>query len=311
MNSSTRPPALRVDGLTKSYRGATVVDRVTFAVPEGSVCGLVGPNGAGKTTVMAMLLGLVRPSAGDGEVLGQNLRHPHAYLSRVGALIEAPAFHTGLTGAENLRLLARLGRKPATEIPALIDLVGLAGRADKRYGEFSLGMKQRLGIAAALLGDPDLVVLDEPTNGVDPQGMRDIRRIVREIACQGRTVLVSSHLLGELEAVCDHLVVLDRGGCRYAGPLHSLGEGHESALVVRSAAPLERLATVLRAADLAVVVDADADVVRVAVGDDAQVGAEQVNRTAYDAGIVLTELRPQSHSLEDRVLDLVGAGAGS
>lgn len=309
MNTSTVPAAIQVDGLTKRYGRSVAVDRVTFTVPEGSVCGLVGPNGAGKTTVMAMLLGLVRPSDGEGQVLGQDVHRPRAFLPRVGALIEAPAFHSGLSGSDNLRLLARLGRKRADPIPDLLDLVGLAGRADKKYGEFSLGMKQRLGIAAALLGDPDLVVLDEPTNGVDPQGMRDIRGIVREIAAQGRTVLVSSHLLGELEAVCDHLVVLDRGGCRYTGPLHSLGTDLESGLVVRSGAPAERLATALRTAGLTVVVDGDA--VRVKVDADAVALAERVNRTAHAAGIVLTELRHQSQSLEDRVLELVGAGAGS
>lgn len=309
MNAHTAPAAVQVDGLTKRYGRSVVVDRVTFGVPQGSICGLVGPNGAGKTTVMSMLLGLVRPSSGRAEVLGHDVRRPRAFLPRVGALIEAPAFHPGLSGVENLRLLTRLGQKNADEVSGLLDLVGLGDRGQKKYGEFSLGMKQRLGIAAALLGDPDLVVLDEPTNGVDPQGMRDIRGIVREIASQGRTVLVSSHLLGELEAVCDHLVVLDKGGCRYAGPLHSLGAGLESALVVRSAAPVEHLAAVLRAGGLTVAVDADT--VRVGADSESAVLAEHVNSTAHAAGIVLTELRHQPQSLEDRVLELVGAGASS
>lgn len=306
MTTDSAPPAVEVRGLTKAYGRRTVVDSVTFDVPAGAVSGLIGPNGAGKTTVMAMLLGLVRPTGGSAKVLGHPLGRTQTYLSRVGALIEAPAFHPGLAGRENLRHLARLGRHDTAEIPGLVRLVGLSGRDDDRYGHYSLGMKQRLGIAAALLGDPDLVVLDEPTNGVDPQGMRDIRAIVREIAREGRTVLVSSHLLGELEAVCDHLVVLDRGGCRYAGPLEELGADDGSLLVARSTAPAGDLARLLRAADI----PASATDGRVEIscaGTDLVALAERANATAHAGGVVLTELRPTYQSLEEKVLELVGA----
>lgn len=306
MTTDSGPPAVQVRGLTKTYGRRTVVDAVTFDVPAGAVSGLIGPNGAGKTTVMAMLLGLVRPTSGTAQVLGRGIARPQDYLDRVGALIEAPAFHTGLTGAENLRHLARLGGHDRSGIGELVELVGLSGREDDRYGTYSLGMKQRLGIAAALLGDPELVVLDEPTNGVDPQGMRDIRRIVREIAGQGRTVLVSSHLLGELEAVCDHLVVLDRGGCRYAGPLDGLGADDGGSLVARAAVPADQLTALLRAADLPAR-SRDGSVEIDCAGTDLTDLAQRVNIAAYSGGVVLTELHPSHQSLEDRVLELVGS----
>src|SRR3954447_16420979 len=167
-------PALSVSKLTKRYGDRTVVDDLAIELPRGVVAGFVGPNGAGKTTTMAMLLGLVRPSAGGGHVLGDPLGRPGAYLPRVGALIESPAFYPSLTGAENLRVFATVGGHDLARIPALVDQVGLSGGGDDRYRSYSLGMKQRLGIAAALLGDPQLLILDEPANGLDPEGVREM-----------------------------------------------------------------------------------------------------------------------------------------
>ncbi len=162
-------------GLTKRYGDRVAVDHLDIEVPSGVVAGFVGPNGAGKTTTMAMLLGLVRPTAGTGTVLGASIDEPAAYLHEVGALIESPAFYPSLTGAENLRMFATVGRHDTASIPALLDEVGLGDRGDDRYRSYSLGMKQRLGIAAALLGDPKLLILDEPANGLDPQGVREMR----------------------------------------------------------------------------------------------------------------------------------------
>src|SRR5262245_49268361 len=172
------PPAIEVTGLTKRYGSRTAVDGLDLELPHGVVAGFVGPNGSGKTTTMAMLLGLVRPTAGTGTVLGEPIDRPARYLHRVGALIETPAFYPSLTGRENLRLLATVGRHDAASIDGLLDTVGLAERGDDRVRGYSLGMKQRLGIAAALLGDPELLVLDEPTNGLDPQGVREMRALV-------------------------------------------------------------------------------------------------------------------------------------
>src|SRR5215211_2485033 len=224
--------ALSVTGLTKRYGDRTVVDNLDIELPSGVVAGFVGPNGAGKTTTMAMLLGLVRPSAGTGSVLGASIADPAAYLPRVGALIESPAFYPSLSGAENLRVFATVAGHDPSTIPTLLDRVGLAARGDDRYRSYSLGMKHRLGIAAALLGEPELLILDEPANGLDPQGVREMRALVASLAGTGRTVLVSSHDLSELEQVCDWLVLIDTGRSLYQGPTRDLLDGATGGLTV-------------------------------------------------------------------------------
>ena len=213
-----RPPALSTEKLSKRYGGRLAVDNLDLEVPAGVVAGFIGPNGAGKTTTMAMLLGLVTPTAGGGTVLGASLNDPASYLGRVGALIETPAFWPGLSGVENLRVLATLGGHDPSRIPEVLALVGLDERGADRFGAYSLGMKQRLGIAAALLGDPELLVLDEPTNGLDPAGINEMRRFILELADGRRTVLVSSHILSELEHISDWLIVIDEGSLLYQGP---------------------------------------------------------------------------------------------
>ncbi len=299
--------AIVVDRLTKRYGDRVAVDRLTFAVPHGVVAGLVGPNGAGKTTLMAMLLGLVRPSDGTATVLGHPLERPGDFLGRVGALIETPAFHPAVSGADNLRALAILGRQPSRNIPELIELVGLAGRGDDRYGAYSLGMKQRLGIAAALLGDPELVILDEPTNGLDPVGMQDMRTLIGTIAAQGRTVLVSSHLLSELEQVCDWLVVIDRGGLVHLGPPETLAGTDRLVLRPLDGSRVDDLAALAGSSGLPTTANDGTLFVTLDDGVDAmQLGAE-INRRAHTAGIVLAELHHQRADLESRYLHLVNA----
>ena len=216
----TTHDAVVVDGLTKRYGDRAAVDHLSFSVPAGAVAGLIGPNGAGKTTIMAMLLGLVQPDERHRpRCSATRSSRPADYLGRVGALIERPGVPPGRVGhRQPARRSPCWPASPPDDIAELIDLVGLTGRGDDRYGAYSLGMKQRLGIAAALLGDPDLVILDEPTNGLDPMGMQDIRDLIGEIAGDGRTVIVSSHLLSELEQVCDWLIVIDRGGLVHLGP---------------------------------------------------------------------------------------------
>jgi ABC-2 type transport system ATP-binding protein len=211
MRAMNPSPAVVVRGLTKRYGSRTVVDRLDFEIPAGAVAGLIGPNGAGKTTILRMLLGLVRPDGGTGTVVGQPITTPAAYLPSVGALVEAPAFYPGLSGARNLAVYATLAGIAPSRVPIVLERLGLADRT------YSLGMRQRLGIAAALLGDPALVVLDEPTNGLDPAGIRDMRGIIRSICADGRTVLVTSHLLTEVQQVCDWLVVINRGQRRFEG----------------------------------------------------------------------------------------------
>jgi ABC-2 type transport system ATP-binding protein len=217
MRGMNTPPAVVVHGLTKRYGSRTVVDRLDFEIPPGTVAGLIGPNGAGKTTILRMLLGLVHPDGGTGAVNGRPITAPAAYLPSVGALVEGPAFYPGLSGARNLAVFATLAGIDRSRVPVVLERLGLADRATDAYRTYSLGMRQRLGIAAALLGDPALVVLDEPTNGLDPAGIREMRGIIRSINEDGRTVLVTSHLLNEVQQVCDWLVVINAGRRRFEG----------------------------------------------------------------------------------------------
>ncbi|WP_446664299.1 ABC transporter ATP-binding protein [Flexivirga sp. B27] len=301
-----------VEGLTKKYGRRAVVDDVDLHLAAGSITGLIGPNGAGKTTIMSMLLGLVRPSAGRGTVLGHDLSRPAAYLPQVGALIEGPAFFGNLSGRGNLDYFARLAGHDRSGIPDVLDLVGLQGREGDSFSSYSLGMKQRLGIGAALLGDPQLVILDEPTNGVDPAGMRDIRAMVRRIAADGRTVLISSHLLAELEHICDRVIVLDQGGLRYSGPLTELPTSRAEVILLRGAgrADDEALHRMLSGEGLTVERRADGFAVEVGEVDPVKL-AGRLNRRAAEHGVHLVEVHHQKQSLEDRVLDLVGTGSRS
>jgi len=291
------PPAVEIDGLTKRYGDRVAVDRLTVQIPRGVVAGFIGPNGAGKTTTMAMLLGLLRPTSGDGTVLGEPIQHPERYLGRVGALLEGPALWPALNSVENLRVLARLGGHDQRRIPEVLDLVGLGARSGDRFGRYSLGMKQRLGIAAALLGDPELLILDEPTNGLDPAGISDMRDLIARAAADDRTVLVSSHLLSELEQICDWLMIIERGRLVYAGEAAALGAHTEILLGPAEPADLLALAEVVAAAgheagsigeQLVVPID----------GADPRAAAASLNRAAAAAGIVLAELHVRRPTLE-------------
>jgi ABC-2 type transport system ATP-binding protein len=204
-------PAIRALGLTKCYGGKTAVDDLSFSVRPGRVTGFLGPNGAGKSTTMRLVLGLERPDAGTANVCGRPYAELETPLRQVGAMLEARSFHPGRSGRGHLRCLAQSQALPARRVQEVIDLVGLQDAADRRTGVYSLGMAQRLGIAAALLGDPPVLVLDEPVNGLDPEGVRWIRSLLKGLAAEGRTVLVSSHLMNEMAVTADHLLILGRG----------------------------------------------------------------------------------------------------
>jgi ABC-2 type transport system ATP-binding protein len=302
-----RPAALVSNGLSKRYGRRLAVDALSIEVPSGVVAGFIGPNGAGKTTTMAMLLGLVRPTAGTATVLGASVEHPASYLGRVGALIEAPSFWPGLSGVENLRVLATLGGHDQSRIPEVLDLVGLGGRGSDRFGQYSFGMKQRLGIAAALLGDPALLVLDEPTNGLDPAGINEMREFIRSVGDGERTVLVSSHILSELEQVCDWLIVIDRGSLVYQGPTQGfLGEASTViALAPEHIDDLERLAALARADGHEPRQEGAELFVPVANGDAREM-ALALNKAAIAQDIVLAELHVRRPSLESQYLSIVG-----
>ncbi|HUR84514.1 MAG TPA: ATP-binding cassette domain-containing protein [Solirubrobacteraceae bacterium] len=309
MTTTQDPPAVTLRAVTKRYGERAAVDDLTIDVPAGVVAGFVGPNGAGKTTTMAMLLGLVRPTAGGGTVLGEPLGDPAAYLGRVGALIEGPAFYGGLTGAQNLAVLATAGGHDTVEIPRLLDLVGLGARGDDRFRSYSFGMKQRLGIAGALLGDPRLLILDEPINGLDPAGVHEMRGLIARLSSADRTVLVSSHVLAELEQVCDWLIVIDNGRLVYQGPADELLGRTGGRLVLapehpRDLARLDELVAATghdgRSTGDHVEIDCDAT--------DPRALAAAMNRAAGAGGIVLAELRVTRTTLEDRYLTMVNGG---
>ena len=299
-------PAVSLTALTKRYGSRVAVEDLTIDVPAGVVAGFVGPNGAGKTTTMAMLLGLVTPTSGEGSVLGGALGDPGSYLGEVGALIEGPAFYPALTGERNLAVLATAGGHDRAQIPSLLALVGLADRGDDRVRGYSFGMKQRLGIAAALLGDPRLLILDEPINGLDPAGVHEMRGLIGRLAGGGRTVLVSSHVLAELEQVCDWLIAIDEGRLVFQGPADDLLDRTGATLVLapEHSTDLERLRALVAAAGHDVRVAGDA--LELAAGDaDPRTIAAALNRAASGEGIVLAELRVARTSLEDRYLSMM------
>jgi len=299
--------ALTTERLTKRYGSRVAVNELNLEIPAGVVAGFIGPNGAGKTTTMAMLLGLVAPTAGTATVLGSSLDDPASYIGRVGALIETPAFWPGLTGAENLRVLATLGGHDPRRIRELLGVVGLGGRGGDRFGQYSLGMKQRLGIAAALLGDPELLVLDEPTNGLDPAGINEMRQFILELADGERTVLVSSHILSELEHISDWLIVINDGSLLYQGPTEGfLGRVPTViSLAPEDVGDLDRLASLVQADgheprrdELGLTVPVDEP--------EARSVAAAINKAAVTQGIVLAELHTRRPSLESQYLAAIG-----
>ena len=289
-------------GLGKVYgRRVTAVQGLHLSIHQGEVYGLLGPNGAGKTTTLRMLLGLVRPTSGSGSLMGCPLGAP-AGLERVGALIETPAFYPHLSGRHNLLGLARLARVAPARVDAVLHQVDLENRADDRFATYSLGMKQRLGIAAALLKDPRLLVLDEPTNGLDPQGRVEMRRLVRSLGQGSRTVLVSSHLLEDVEQVCDRVGVLNGGRLIEEKPVAEL-RGPRSLLV--RGEPAERVQRVLEGLFGPQSVSCRDGAFLVAA--DPAAAGELARRLVAD-GVELAELRPEQRSLEEAFLELTGTG---
>ncbi len=307
-NGST---AIHVQGLTKRYGSLTAVSDLSIEVPPGVTAGFIGPNGAGKTTTLRMLLGLVRPTGGTGTVLGRPIQDPASYLGRVGGLIEGPAFHPALSGRRNLEVLATLGGHDVAEIPSLLRDVGLGSRGDHPYRTYSHGMKQRLGIAGALLGGPDLLLLDEPTDGLDPAGIREMREFIGGLSDTNRTIFVSSHLLAEVEQVCDWLVMIDEGRLVYQGPTADLLASAVTSLSIAPRDPrdLDALRTLLVSGGYSVSGDQHRLAVAVDNADPVDLAAD-INRSTMEGGIVLVELRHVREGLEDRYLSMVGVNGG-
>jgi ABC-2 type transport system ATP-binding protein len=287
-------PAIEAAGLTRHYGSVIAVDDLSFSVREAAVTGFLGPNGAGKTTTLRMILSLARPTAGHATVMGRPYTELEQPAHTVGANLEVAGAHPGRSGRDHLRALAAMARLPRSRVDEVLRLVDLQAAAGRRAGKYSLGMRQRLGLAATLLGDPQVLILDEPANGLDPQGIRWLRDFLRGMAAEGRTVLVSSHVLAEVAQTVDDVVVIHRGRLVEQGPVARLTAGGH--VIVRSPRP-DELRAALERAGLSVTVDGP--VLAVDAGDPARVGD-----LAFEAGVPLHELTTRATSLEEAFLEL-------
>ena len=296
------PPVIVANDLVKRFSNDVVaVNHLSFDVTAGSVVGFVGPNGSGKTTTIRLLLGLIKPTSGTGTVLGHSIQHPERYLPDIGPLIEEPAFYPNLSGRKNLLVQCRLRGIPADRIGPALAAVGLEEAADRTAGTYSLGMRKRLAIAGALIPNPKLLILDEPANGLDPMGIRDVRQLLRHLADQGRTVFVSSHLLSEVEQACDSVVVIQKGRMVFQGPLDELLATEEAELVVAAEDPGDHLAVRKICGEAGHPAEQRGD--RIYVRAPASFAAE-LNRACMDAGVTLVELRRERLDLERVFFDL-------
>ena len=300
MNAETEY-VIETKDLTKRYGDVLAVDTLSLRVARGGVFGFLGPNGSGKTTTMGMLLGLVHPTSGEARIFGDPARHP-ATLRQVGAMVETPTFYPYLSGRANLTYFQGVKQRGAkADIARLLELVDLGKRADSKFSTYSLGMKQRLGIACALLGDPQLVFLDEPTNGLDPAGVVEVRELIRELGRGSRTVILSSHLLAETELVCDNVAVLSRGKLIAQGTIQELLRSHDTTRIrttddTHARTVLAELTWIesVRAEDGHLLVEAPAERVW-------EIGRDLAKRDIY-----LHELTPLHRSLEEFFMDVTG-----
>lgn len=301
---------LTVESLTKEFGSVRAVDDLSFTVAPGRVTGFLGPNGAGKTTTLRCLLGLVSPTSGRTLIAGRAYRDLPDPTHTVGASLEASGFHPGRTARDHLRILARAGGVEPSRVDVVLDQVGLADAANRRAGGFSLGMRQRLALASALLGDPDVLVLDEPANGLDPEGIAWLRQFLRYLAAEpsptapeGRTILVSSHVLAEVEQTVDDVVIIARGRLVTAGSLADLVAGGDTYVLVRTPQS-DQLGDALRAALSNVLVQPHGDALRITGAP-----APEIGRIALAAGVELHELTPQRTDLEDLFIRLTSGAA--
>jgi ABC-2 type transport system ATP-binding protein len=286
---------IQATDLSKKYSRLTAVDRISFNVEAGQVFGFLGPNGSGKTTTIGMLLGIIAPDGGDIRLFDQyGLGDLHVARSRIGATLETPNFYPYLSGRENLKVVARIKEADDSAIDRALEEVGLTSRAADRFAKYSLGMKQRLAIAGAMLGEPDLVILDEPANGLDPAGMRDIRDIIRTLADRGKTIFVSSHLLHEIEQTCTHVAIVKKGHIVLQGSLDSLIAG--TTVAVMRAADNQRLRAAVAGypGHVSSTIERDDVIVELATPDLAD-----LNRFLTAQDIFVSCLTPRRQSLED------------
>jgi ABC-2 type transport system ATP-binding protein len=298
---------VETSGLTKRFGDRVAVDAVDLRIPRGSAFGYLGPNGAGKTTLIRMLLGLTRATSGTMHLLGRPVPAERAAaLARVGAIVEEPRFHGHLTGRENLAVIAAAREPEAHDrIDGALARTGLSQRADERVKRYSLGMRQRLGVARSLLADPELLILDEPTNGLDPAGMREFREMIRGFVAEGRTVLLSSHLLDEVEKICDAVAIVDRGRVVAQGPIADLARGGAQTILIATSDEERALALFSESRAVASAVP-EADGIRVSLTPEVetQAAADELARRLVFAGLAIRRFEPARASLEQRFLEI-------
>jgi len=289
---------LTLDHLSKDFHGLRAVNQVSFAIEKGNVYGILGPNGSGKSTTLGIVLNVVNKTGGNYSWFGGSV-NTHKALEKVGAIIERPNFYPYLTAYENLKIVATIKKVSPTKINEKLELVGLLERKNSTFRTFSLGMKQRLAIASALLNDPEILILDEPTNGLDPQGIRQIRDIIREIANRGTTILLASHLLDEVEKVCSHVVVLKKGTMLYCGSVNGMTASDGFFL---DSDDNDKLKSILTSHPSVYKIENQDN--KILVYLKAPLEAKELNRLIFDNYITLTHLVKRNHSLEEQFLQI-------
>lgn len=290
---------LTINGLDKKFGKVHAVKNVSFEIKKGNVYGILGPNGSGKSTTLGIILNVVNKTSGSYSWFGGTME-THEALKKVGAIIERPNFYPYMSAYDNLKLVCKIKGAPLHKIYEKLELVGLLDRKDSKFRTFSLGMKQRLAIASALLNDPEILILDEPTNGLDPQGIRQIRDIIRQIASLGTTILLASHLLDEVEKVCSHVVVLRKGVILYTGTVNGM-IANEGFFEIEAQDNASLKAVLAQHPDIEKLEESDG---RLFVYPSRQVDAAELNRFLFDKGICLSHLAHRKHSLEEQFLQL-------
>lgn len=290
---------LAITNLTKKFGSLTAVDNLSFTIEKGNVYGILGSNGSGKSTTLGIVLNVVNKTAGDFKWFNGNTS-THEALKKVGAIIERPNFYPYMTAVQNLQLVCKIKEVSEEKIAEKLQLVGLLDRKDSKFSTFSLGMKQRLAIASALLNDPEILILDEPTNGLDPQGIHQIREIIKKIAANGTTILLASHLLDEVEKVCSHVVILRKGVSLYSGSVDAMNASH--GFITMQSNSLELLESTLQDSPKFGTVKREGDFVIAYLNEP--MDASELNRFLAEKGIFLSHLVKRKESLEEQFLQL-------
>ncbi len=290
---------LTINNLTKKFGSLTAVDNLSFTIEKGNVYGILGPNGSGKSTTLGIVLNVVNKTAGDFKWFNGNTS-THDALKKVGAIIERPNFYPYMTAVQNLQLVCKIKEVSEEKITEKLQLVGLIDRKDSKFSTFSLGMKQRLAIASALLNDPEILILDEPTNGLDPQGIHQIREIIKKIAANGTTILLASHLLDEVEKVCSHVVILRKGVSLYSGSVDAMNASH--GFLTMQSNTMETLQKALEGNPKFGIVKREGDYLIAYLNEPFD--ASEVNKLLFEKGITLSHLVKRKESLEEQFLQI-------